>query len=33
MALLDMRSLPASDILGTSGNVFAASADVIATTE
>jgi hypothetical protein len=33
MALLDMHSLPASDSLGTSGNVFAASADVIATTE
>jgi glycosyltransferase involved in cell wall biosynthesis len=35
MALLDMRSVPASDSLGTSGNVFAASADktLIATTE
>ena len=35
MALLAMRSVPASDSLGTSGNVFAASADetLIATTE
>ena len=33
MALLDMGSVPASDSRGTSGNVFAASAEVIATTE